>query len=140
MSTNSRIGIEKEDGTIESIYVHWDGYLEGVGATLLRSYTEKEKVEKLIALGALSSLFDEVDIPDGTVHSFDNPAVNITVAYHRDRGEPITPSRTNYSRDSYLKSDLGEFGYLFTKENEWLYAYQKRKEYIPLDAAINDDF
>ena len=31
MSTNSRIGLRLEDGSILSVYHHWDGYPEWLG-------------------------------------------------------------------------------------------------------------
>jgi hypothetical protein len=40
-----------------AVYVHWDGYLEGVGAEL-QSYTTQAEVEELIAGGDRSSLTD----------------------------------------------------------------------------------
>jgi hypothetical protein len=40
-----------------TVYVHWDGYLEGVGAEL-QGYTTQAEVEALIAGGDRSSLTD----------------------------------------------------------------------------------
>jgi hypothetical protein len=40
-----------------AVYVHWDGYLEGVGAEL-QGYTTQAEVEELIAGGDRSSLTD----------------------------------------------------------------------------------
>jgi len=56
MATRSTIAIQYEDGTIESVYCHNDGYLSGVGETLLENYTTPEKVEEILALGDHSSL------------------------------------------------------------------------------------
>jgi len=56
VSTRCLIGYVKEDGTIESIYCHHDGYLHGVGKTLQEHYKDLETVKKLMALGDLSSL------------------------------------------------------------------------------------
>ena len=39
MSTNSTINIQNEDGTVDSIYCHWDGYLEFNGKLLQQHYT-----------------------------------------------------------------------------------------------------
>lgn len=35
MSTRSRFGIKLNDNTVRSIYIHWDGYPEGVGKDLI---------------------------------------------------------------------------------------------------------
>ena len=65
MSTNAAIGMTMPDGTIKAVYLHWDGYIAhgGAGETLAEHYKEREKVEKLIALGFLSSLGTEIE-PD----------------------------------------------------------------------------
>ena len=69
MATRSRIAIELPDGSVESIYCHWDGYPEGNGRTLLDHYTLPEKVQDLINLGSISSLAPTLE-PEGK-HSFD---------------------------------------------------------------------
>ena len=117
MATRSRIGLELEDGSIKSIYCHWDGYPSGVGATLAGHYTQREKVESLIRLGDISSLEEEVE-PNGQ-HTFNKPQEGVTVAYHRDRGEPLSQARIDLNLDSFIKRGLEEYGYIFTKENEW---------------------
>jgi hypothetical protein len=73
MSTRSRIAIENESGIVNSIYCHFDGYISGVGKTLFNHY-DKEKLQKLIELGDISSL------GESTID---------TVAYCRDRGEDL---------------------------------------------------
>ncbi len=117
MATRSRIGIELEDGVIESIYCHWDGYPENNGKILLEHYQDPNKIKALISLGSISSLGHNV-IPSGA-HDFDNPEELVTVAYARDRGETLD-IRKDTSVINFLKSDIEEFGYLFTKEGEWI--------------------
>ena len=56
MATRSRIGIVNKDGSITSIYNHFDGYPQGVGVQLALNYGEKE-AKRLIKLGNRSSLF-----------------------------------------------------------------------------------
>jgi hypothetical protein len=34
MSTRSRIAIENQNGSVTSVYCHFDGYISGVGKTL----------------------------------------------------------------------------------------------------------
>lgn len=52
MSTRSLIAIEKSDGTYDTIYCHYDGYVEnGVGEELFRNYQDRLEVENLISLG-----------------------------------------------------------------------------------------
>jgi hypothetical protein len=71
MATRSRIAIENQDGTVDSIYCHFDGYVDSVGKTLFEHY-DQEKLERLLELGDISSL------GESTID---------TVAYCRDRGE-----------------------------------------------------
>tara|TARA_S200002703_G_scaffold155768_1_gene160292 strand:- start:632 stop:1006 length:375 start_codon:yes stop_codon:yes gene_type:complete len=120
MATRSRIGMEQPNGEVRSIYCHWDGYPEGVGATLQEHYVDPEKVEALIALGDISVLqpLVEPDVP-GVEHSFANPAPCVTVAYHRDRGESFFPPRVDASVESFSQSDIEEYGYVFTQSGEW---------------------
>jgi hypothetical protein len=106
MATRSRIAIEREDGSVKSIYCHFDGYLSGVGKTLFNHY-DKEKLEKLIELGDISSLENSTEG---------------TIAYHRNRGEDL------HSTDYLSVEDLFENGfnsgeeyvYCLTKDGIWL--------------------
>ena len=118
MSTRSRIGMVQSDGSVKSIYCHWDGYPQNNGNILIKHYTDIEKVKSLIELGSISSLGKNInpDPIDG-VHTFDNPQVDVTVAYHRDRGEDLE-IRIDESESEFIKSDLEEWGYLF-KDGKW---------------------
>ena len=121
MATRGRIGIKLDDGTVASIYQHWDSYPTYLGNILLNNYKDKAKVEKLIALGDCSSVREEVDIPEGKSHSFDKPLDNVTVAYGRDRGETEIEPRLDKSEEEFWKSNIEEYGYLF-KDNKWYVA------------------
>ena len=85
MATRSTISAKFNDGKYRAIYVHFDGYLDGVGRTLLAHYTDQDKIEALVSLGGLSVLDAECAKPDG--HSYSTPAKGHSIAYHRDRGE-----------------------------------------------------
>lgn len=119
MATRSRIAIENGDGSVTSIYCHYDGYPTYVGVILQEHYTDPEKVKKLISLGDISSLYPNVDIPEGVKHDFENRADDITVAYHRDRGEHFS-QRKDYSVEEFFNGDIQEYGYCFTADGEWI--------------------
>lgn len=104
MSTNSRITLKRLDGTSTSIYCHWDGYIEYNGLLLQLCYDTPEKIEKLLKLGDLSSLYEYTDPNPNEEHSFEHPQNNVCLAYHRDRGEAL-----NFSNDEQ------EFNYTFDK-------------------------
>lgn len=87
MSTSCIISAIQPDSTYKSIYCHWDGYPSHVGQILRDHYTDPDKINALIALGNLSSLYENLE-PEGK-HSFEKPEKGVAVAYHRDRGEPF---------------------------------------------------
>tara|TARA_R100000734_G_C3255816_1_gene55956 strand:+ start:56 stop:475 length:420 start_codon:yes stop_codon:yes gene_type:complete len=62
MSTRCLIGYQKENGEVESVYCHFDGYLSGVGKMLVDNYVSENKIQELIMGGDFSSL--EKDISD----------------------------------------------------------------------------
>jgi hypothetical protein len=97
MATRSRIGILREDGSIKSIYCHWDGYPNNNGKILIESYSDKEKVEKLLEKGDMSSLQD-------AIHRCE---------YYVDRGE------TDVSAGVY--KSLEEYQYYIDQNNRWWY-------------------
>jgi hypothetical protein len=107
MATRSRIAIENQDGSVTSIYCHWDGHIETNGVILNYHYRTKDKVEALIALGGLSEL---------------HVTIEKTVAYHRDRDEDF--SQTPFSNVEELFEDGFSSGveyiYCFTKDGFWL--------------------
>lgn len=133
MSTRSRIGRRNDDGTIASIYCHFDGYPAGVGATLEASYTDADKVDALIALGAISSLRNECRNPPPG-HSFDAPARGHTVAYSRDRGEDYTGPQTHSAHD--WPDTNWDFLYLWDG-SAWT-AKSRRTDWRPLADVIAD--
>lgn len=113
MATRSFIGKLLLDGSVRGVYCHWDGYPDGLGKTLTEHYTDPNKVDALLALGDISSLAPEI----GERHDFDRPTPGFTVAYHRDRGEPLEPN-TIYSTVRgllrYAAHDFGaEYAYIF---------------------------
>jgi hypothetical protein len=119
MSTNSRIGIENSDGTVSSVYCHWDGYPSHNGIILMEHYQDREKVQKLINLGSLSLLDERVEPDVNETHSFDKPIQGITIAYHRDRQESYEGPRVDKDLKSYAKSDIQEYGYVYTLKGVW---------------------
>lgn len=127
MSTRARVGITIPEG-IESIYVHFDGYPEGVGQKLLDHWTEADKVRQLIDLGDLSQLGEEI----GEKHDFDTyygsrPEAELAMclAYGRDRGEEDVTS-VKHPEDAW--PDYGqEYEYLAVPDLEEVVRWQVRE-------------
>ena len=107
MATRSRIAIENQDGTVTSIYCHWDGNTEHNGKILDEAYNTANKLNALIALGDISSL--ERSIED-------------TVAYHRDRGEDLNQTSYDGVEELYTQgfNNGVKYIYCFTKSGQWL--------------------
>jgi len=124
MSTRSRIGIvfgtNKNELKVKSIYCHWDGYVEYNGKMLIDYYNNNARTEELINLGDISSLRKKISTSGE--HSFDNPQEDVTIAYHRDRGEEkrINEEYLTNFLENIVESDI-EFVYLRFRD-EWLYA------------------
>lgn len=59
MSTKAAIFVW--DDNMEGIYVHYDGYLDGVGQTLLNHYNDVHLAEELIELGDLRYVGDTIE-------------------------------------------------------------------------------
>lgn len=104
MATRSRIGIQNQDGTVSSIYCHYDGYPSHNGAILEEHFSNREKLQQLIELGDISSLGETTDK---------------TQAYHRDRGESLNKARIDDSLKHFSQSDYGEWGYVYTLKDRW---------------------
>ena len=105
MSTRAMVKIFRDDLTQTGIYIHWDGYIEYTGVILQAFYNTPEKVEKLIALGDLSSI-DERTEPSGE-HSYNKPEQGVCVAYHRDRGEEFTQTNCEQEYNYYYYEKTG---------------------------------
>ncbi|MDR3186105.1 MAG: hypothetical protein LBU04_04790 [Christensenellaceae bacterium] len=122
MATRSYISVENEDGTYTAVYCHWDGYLAHNGATLIKYYTSREKIDELFSLGNLTSLRKELYPDPRHTHSFDNPQKEVCVFYSRDRGD-------DFENNQKFQIDLEEvysehpvdYCYVFTKDKKWMY-------------------
>lgn len=123
MSTNATIAMANPAaGTIEYIYLHWDGYIHnGAGEILAMHYTTREKVKELMALGDLSILGTEpVDFPDGW-----NPGVEVPDDHclsYNARGE-LSPANRLPSTVFWhsIHTPSQEFNYYFDPAGTWWY-------------------
>ena len=116
MATRSNIAMKTKEGKIVSVYCHWDGYVANNGRILLENYTDIDKIEALVALGAISSLGDQ----SGDKQDFDNRDTQKdewTLFYSRDRGEQL--SIQEYADIPSWIADMEEYAYLWNGQ-EWL--------------------
>ena len=123
MSTRSNIAVRKSDGTIKVIYCHFDGYVEGVGQTLLEHYNEWSKADELTGLGDISAL---------------EPTIKETEARsYKKRGEKDVDARYYKNYDEY-REDADtiwiEYIYIFDEiENAWFMAFP---EFVKLEDIV----
>jgi hypothetical protein len=131
MSTRSKIGILRKDGSVDHVYSHWDGYPEHNGVVLIENYNNINKLNELIKNGDMSILAEHIyPVPD-KAHSFDHEEGrqdDVCLFYNRDRGEDWkhTNPRTSKSLDRFIQdcklSDC-EFAYLYDEDKkEWLFS------------------
>ncbi len=111
MGTRSAIGV-MHGNKAKVVYCHWDGYLEHNGKILQEHYNSA-KANHLVALGGMSSLRKNIEIPEGVEHSFDKPQDDITVFYGRDRGEEGNEFQVCFSdKEMFEKFDWCEYFYI----------------------------
>jgi hypothetical protein len=94
MATRSRIGIELKDGSVLSVYHHWDGYPEWLGRILNTHYNTRQQVSELIDGGDMSCCWTDERWDDSGVKGVYGPQ------YYSQRGE--------------------EFAYVYTQSGDWL--------------------
>jgi len=146
MSTRSRIGILHTDETIDSIYCHFDGYLENNGVILQNDYQDINKVKHLINLGDISVLGKNL-YPESAGSSNSGIGVDkeCVIAYHRDGKEDLHKYHSNSIKEfekNCIDSDQ-EYAYLYSEyDNKWWVSpipFDKSESmtFKPLDAELS---
>jgi hypothetical protein len=144
MSTNADIGIIYENGHVDVIYLHWDGHRTSAGKTLLEHYKTDAKIRRLILLGSLSELGEEI----GEKHDFDwiracgtdnymnDPRYKMCTAYGRDRGEDVVIR--HFPSVNQAKSRLtGEYSYLYdVRKGYWTHRLNRRSNFRKLTEKV----
>lgn len=116
MSTRCRISVVLTDGSIRSVYCHFDSYLMGVGRTLLLHYNSQELAERITSFGAISILGQRID-PIGN-HTFKTPESGTCVFYTRDRGDPMLFKHFKSESDYNISELHQDYNYVFF-DNSW---------------------
>lgn len=129
MATRSFIGYY-EDNKIVGVYCHYDGSISHNGKILCQYYNNINKIKELVELGSLSCL--EKNIYPTKEHSFDKPQDNVTIAYHRDRGDDDITIHNFSSLEqlkNYIDSSYLDNVYIFYLK-EWYYIQNINKNNI----------
>ena len=134
MSTRARIGLELKNGSILSVYHHWDGYPEWLGRILKTHYNTRQKSAELIDGGDMSSCWTEHRWNSETKVQEYGPQ------YYSQRGEECPP-RLDSDLVEYLLPENGEeYHYLF-RNGEWVcynmhcYVESKLPEIVEIPSA-----
>lgn len=140
MGTTSKIAIKHKDGSIDSIYCHWDGYLSHNGYILQNFYNTVEKVTKLIQLGDLSSLGHKGIYPEIITNEVERKEdiqelSKYIKSYARDFGE--TKHISHFESEDDWAKDLGEYAYLFDEADNTWYHFDDNK--VTLKSAIENN-
>lgn len=86
MSTSCLIGKMNEDGIMgKYIYCHFDGYPENILPILEKNYNTEEKVDELLDVGNISSLY--ADIEEVKKEAYEEPAGYFAFDFPREGQE-----------------------------------------------------
>jgi hypothetical protein len=123
MGTHAMIGIwNPETDKVVASYVHYDGYLDGVGKTLINSYNSNLLAKVVATGGYLSSLSDN---------------------YARDRAEAVhvDPSEKYSSVEDYLKEgwDYAGAHYLYLWDGETWFAAGRGEKFTDVETLLRKD-
>lgn len=107
MSTHSLIGYELEDGTIEFVYCHCDGYPEHQLPILTKHYNTREKAIELVSKGRMFALLDDIN----------------NIDFYTQRGEELQIYKSDSVRHFFFYNiDLWqEYSYYIDLNGEWHY-------------------
>lgn len=125
MSTRSLISVEQKDGSVKTVYCHFDGYPSHNGRMLEDNYKTLNKANELVSLGNISSLSE---------------SVNQTDFYGRDRNENDQGPETSSSIKQALKKDYStEYHYVFSKGKWQVYCNLEGRDLISISEAIRNE-
>jgi len=112
MATRGRIGIELKDGSILSIYCHYDNYPEFNGVKLVEHFNTLEKVKELIDLGDISCIW--------TNAGWNNETLPETGPLpYSARGEDCPPRLDADLCEFLLPENSEEYAYVF-RSGRWV--------------------
>ena len=118
MATRSTISIENTDGTITSVYCHWDGY-PSYNGDILQNHYHYDKLAKLISNGDMSTLHEEIEHCE----------------FYKDRGEPVSFGSYNDYYDYLKNCQFEEYNYILRLNKVW-YASKGNNSFLELAIVI----
>lgn len=128
VSTRARFGILNSNGTITSVYHHWDGYPDWLGKRLVENYSDENKLREVMNGGDMSSIESD--------RTWNSTTREPQPLYYKERGENC-PAKMSLNLSVYHEhaKDCGaEFWYLF-HDGKWT-CYQEKRESSYKEVAI----
>lgn len=122
MSTHAFVAIENPNQTITGIYLHSDGYPNGIGKILLESYNTKETAKTLVEMGYASAIHNDLDL---------------STFYCRDRNEDwyrVQPRHYDSVKDA-IRNRGYSYAYLF-RNDEWMIMNVSTQQIKPLKELV----
>jgi hypothetical protein len=117
MATRARIGIELKNGSVLSVYHHWNGYPEWLGRILNTHYNTRALAAELIDGGDMSSCWTE------DRWNYDESSFKVEEygpQYYVRESDGECPPRLDVDLAEYLLHENGqEYHYLF-RNGEWV--------------------
>ena len=117
MATRGRIGLELKDGSILSVYHHWDSYESWLGRILTTHYNSYEKAAELIDGGDMSSAWTNERWSNDLL---DRHKEEYGPQYYSQRGEDCPPRLDKDLCEFLLPDNSEEYAYVFNRNGEWV--------------------
>ena len=121
MSTRSYIAKQVGENEYRTIFCHFDGYPEHVGAILLDAYNTPEKLDELLELGDIDVLGPRLSPDPNLPHNGEHRQKDVTLAYARDMGEKKFEAEIKTLEQLEDPGDWIEFVYIFDQNGVWNY-------------------
>ena len=143
MATRSRIGLELKDGSILSVYHHWDGYPAWLGRILTTHYNAKSLAEELIDGGDMSCCWTKDRWTGKQIDKYvmeNNEVEEYGPQYYSQRGDDCPPRLDADLCEYLLPANGEEYHYVF-RNGEWVcynmncYVESKLPEIVEIPSA-----
>jgi hypothetical protein len=145
MSTNSRIGILNQDGSIESVYHHSDGYPEWLGVVLKKKFSSSIKVRDLMELGDISCIhtrntWGEEVLEKPAIRTFNQRGEKTQAMEHEDLAEYVMFDPVAIEFSYLWNTDLNEWKcYKSTWDFDWNIPLTPETVEIPNESSFDFD-
>lgn len=138
MGTRTAVFQEQIDGTYLGTYIHYDGYIEGVGKTLFDYYKDREKVAELLNkkrfLSCLGTKTEVISFEEQfEMHRTNAEEVHKYCVAHNDEEYFIADSLEDIRDMQYLTYSNGEVDGFYVNTD-------KGKEFTPFRGSDNNGF